>query len=141
MPASASGFHASSTASPTSIEITTALPSPLCQYSPNSIAGKKHAAYRLPENVVSATIPPGGCNASSVVMKANTATYTAVANMVVRSLATGLTSATRSRWNVAAITSSTLSIDDIAAATSATSRKALTTGWKNAGLVNSVGTI
>ena len=59
---------------PTTKEPITACPFPRRQYKPNSMGGKKHAAYRLPEKDVRETMPPGGFRAMSAVISANSAT-------------------------------------------------------------------
>ena len=50
---------------PTAIDHSTALGEPRSQYKPNTTAGKKHTAYKLPEKMVISTISPGGFSARS----------------------------------------------------------------------------
>ncbi len=92
------------------------------------MAGKKQAAYKLPEKAVSVTIPPGGSSALKAVMKAKSPTYKRVDRNAAVSDRDGLHKFTMSLSQVDAVTSNTLSSDDIAAAIIATIRKATTAG-------------
>ena len=58
-------IHAIKVVIPTAIDHSTALAEPRSQYKPNTTAGKKHTAYKLPEKMVISTISPGGLSASN----------------------------------------------------------------------------
>ena len=71
--------QSNSTNAPDTMDELTAKLLPRRQCRPNRIAGKKQAAYKLPENDVKVTIPPGGRSDISAVIIAPAITYVLVA--------------------------------------------------------------
>ena len=114
------------------------------------MVGTKHTAKRLPEKIVSSTMPPGGLSATTAATTANATTqmrvqttmraFSAPSTPVVDEGACSKRPA-MSRVVTDAATSNTLSSEDIAAARMATTRKSRASGGKTVPSRTSVGTI
>ena len=84
-------LHSNSVPTPTTNDAMADAPFPGRQNRPNTMTGKKQAAYRLPDKAVRVTMLPGGRSAMSAVMSASRATSQRVRRMRAASDSAGRT--------------------------------------------------